>query len=650
MADEKKPVFDKVRMEQFNALLDKMSSSVINSPREESRFNLNMRALMVRLDGYSQPRYSKFDNALSKIPVDELAMFNEHLDLALEEKELAENEDSLIDIVKVNEHLKDMRKIVEAVQISEYVAGQDMFDKSESVVNKVEAREKSISSLEASAAEYAGHPVVPAIRSDVNPADYNENYMDIPAGKPIRESFDERRVDVMNPGERQNSVDRIKDESAFLREAEKHLAVWQNKTENGVHPWLKKPEHWPSFMVFPKPDVLETIRAAEMKGELDDKMKADLNEKFERYSLLMLQRAKQIDEWIMEENSVEFLEREKNRRFGFMRSFIKKDIQDLRLERLEQDGAGNRSPDSAFNSDPFMDIGWAVLLDPRASSKDPRFKDVARWGHRSMVMHDGGVLKSSEDGFRVPFGSPGTPMAAKMAVMEAFERGWTSIDISGSKEFIDAARAAAQEYGMGAKLTVFSNLTLFGMGKTEYIMPNPPAMLAMHKSLNDANKEHEKLMNDDGKAPDNGSDAPRQLSGSENVKSPPLTMPGLAESPDVSERSESKWTLTDNERMDQPKANMNERWNEQIKRQNQESRKLANSSAMNLETPEKSESKMEKPKKPSEPKNEKVETSALKNASSVNVSNADIDPFAEERKPKKPLKESELDSADNISA
>jgi hypothetical protein len=200
--------------------------------------------------------------------------------------------------------------------------------------------------------------------------------------------------------------------------------------------------------------------------------------------------------------------KEERNTYKFLTPMIKRNLSDLKKDRAafeaEQEAAmvQGREPASNITSDPFKDIKWAILLDPYASPDDPRFADVARWGHGSAVMNDGGMLRVDDDGMRVPFGNDGSVMAGKMAVMEAIERGWTSINIAGSQEFVQGARQAAIQAGLGAKIVTQKGL--LGRSKPEYIMPNPPKLATIRTANEEAQSEHESLLKGDGKAPPGG--------------------------------------------------------------------------------------------------------------------------------------------------
>ncbi|KKO01859.1 hypothetical protein LCGC14_0112140 [marine sediment metagenome] len=325
------------------------------------------------------------------------------------------------------------------------------------------------------------------------------NYFDLPKGKPVKQDFTERRITKIDGGEELDSVTPIMDAEAFKKEAEAHLALHQEVSDSNTPDWIIKPDVWPSFVKFPSVRDLEAIRVAEENGLLDDERKQKFNEDFQKRSLLMQSRAAQIDTWIYEENDA-FTYDERKRGFLF-RPLILKNIEDLKAQRLksldehEKSLGGNGGTHNV--QDPFWDIKWAILLDPTASPNDPKFKNVARWGHNAAIMVDGGQLCVDEDGMHVPRGCMGTKMAAEAAVMEALERGWKSINIAGSEEFVEAAKEAALAAGLGAKLTTYYGFA--GKSKPEYIMPKPPKLSGVQNTQDDTLAAHDQLMSDAGK-------------------------------------------------------------------------------------------------------------------------------------------------------
>jgi hypothetical protein len=364
----------------------------------------------------------------------------------------------------------------------------------------------------------------------------NRDFFKYPEGKPVQQSFDERRVDVMDPDGVMNTVDHVSDEEAFKREAEAHLAISQGKEDANYPDWINKPDVWPLFIGFPSKRDMQAIERAESEGKLDDERKAKFNEHFEKLSILMQQRARQMDAWMTAENEEIMLGEKK--KYGVFRSYVNRDIHKLRKDRekleAEREQAikdGKLPPETA--SDPFYDVKWAVLLDPYASPDDPRFADVARWGHSTTIMQDGGALCADDDGLRVPKGNEGSVMAGKMAVMEALERGWSTIEISGSEEFVKGAREAAIQAGMGAKIT--TRYGLLGRSKPEYIMPKPPKMAGMTTAKEETASAHEDLLAGEGKAPADGKE--------EHLDSPKpprkLTRPGEEETPEAQDLVES---------------------------------------------------------------------------------------------------------------
>ena len=312
-------------------------------------------------------------------------------------------------------------------------------------------------------------------------------------------------------GNSENSGSSIKrmDLDDFMREARAHQAESEQNTdadaEDGkdLSNWMKKPAIWPSFIDFPSHNDLETIRIAEAAGKLDDEMKKAFNAKYEEMSIRFKKRAEQMDAWIIDQNR-NFGNEKKH--LGMFKSYIRRDIDNLLAERDARAAAQDKLPEEQRNydnPDPFCDIKWASLLNPSAPVQ---LQSVARWGHSTLRMQDNGVLKANDDSVYVPFGDAGSADAGKMAVMEAAERGWSTINISGSPEFVQAARQAAMERGLGAKITVHTGFS--GKTRTEFLMPRLPGEEGVKTPVEEAKDAHEELSGEAGKAPKNGPDQP----------------------------------------------------------------------------------------------------------------------------------------------
>ena len=325
------------------------------------------------------------------------------------------------------------------------------------------------------------------------------SYFDLPKGQAIRLSYEDRHISEVDSGRVVNSVTQIADEEAFKKEAEDHLAIHQEKRAENLPEWIEVPEVWPKFMKFPRKKDLDAIRYAEEQGGLTDEVKEEFNANFAKQSELMQARAAQLDAWIMEENE-QIMAQEKRIKLIF-KPLVKRELKLIEKNRAKAEKVNAASIKKGkgikIAEDPFKDIKWATLLDPHASPDDPRFTNVGRWGHNCVELIDGGKLFANDEGMHVPFGDDGSTMAGEMAVQEAIERGWTSINISGSEEFIEGARKAALAAGLGAKLT-----TQYGFSKSarpEFIMPNPPKLAGFRTEAEKTQDAHRELMSDKGK-------------------------------------------------------------------------------------------------------------------------------------------------------
>ncbi len=90
------------------------------------------------------------------------------------------------------------------------------------------------------------------------------------------------------------------------------------------------------------------------------------------------------------------------------------------------------------------------------------------------MLRDGGVVRADDDSVGVAAGTKGTFMAGGMAVREAYDRGWPSMDISGNEEFVAGARQ--EEDRTGLALSITTRYGLFGRSRTEHVLPKPPKL------------------------------------------------------------------------------------------------------------------------------------------------------------------------------
>lgn len=343
------------------------------------------------------------------------------------------------------------------------------------------------------------------------------SYGDLPKTAPIPKDDDNPDIGRAD-GPAENSISYMSPEQFEAR----RLALSQGQPEKDIPSWIVKPDIWPPFIEFPSKKDLANIKAAEVAGELTDERMAAFNEHFQRLSVLMQLRSEQLDQWIRDENA--FLDRNRVKKLTPWSSHVRKNMKALERERKQ---LGDN-----LDRDPFHDIKWAVLLDPYASSDDPRFAAVARWGHNSLETSDGGVLVATDDDIYIPRGSTGTEGSAQQAVLEAVERGWTTISIAGNKEFAMKAAAEAQKYGLGAEITIHHGFSL--SSKTQYIMPNPPKLEQARNEASKAKLAHQALMAGEGQAPSSDKE------GADNKSSEPSAEPVDVGKPFDGEESKKK--------------------------------------------------------------------------------------------------------------
>lgn len=331
-------------------------------------------------------------------------------------------------------------------------------------------------------------------------------YMVIPKGDPIEKDIENPDVGRAE-GPAQHAMS-----SMTKEQFENDMLALQQGAPSSVPSWIQRPDIWPSFIEFPSKRDLAAIQAAEDSGDLDEKAKADFNEHFARLSILMQMRSEQLDQWIIGENKI--LDQGRIRTTTYFSSSIRRNLRSLTKERAK--AARLDDGNVVRPVDPFHDIKWAVALDPYASTDDPRFAFVSRWGHSSLETYDGGTVTATDDEIYVPSGKVATAQAAQIMVQEAIERGWTYLDVNTDVSFGRELKAACQKAGLGAKISYGS----FGLSlkKAEYIMPNPPKLSIARGEDAGAKVAHQKLSGEDGKAPAEEAGKPSGTGQSHGVK------------------------------------------------------------------------------------------------------------------------------------
>jgi hypothetical protein len=275
----------------------------------------------------------------------------------------------------------------------------------------------------------------------------------------------------------------------LMTRQEAYLAAEQ---EQDPHDWMNKPDPWPAMIVFPSKRDMARINDADARGELTDDLKNAFNEEFQNQSDLMQQRAAQMHMWIIEQTIPVVQNLKGVQKVVDLQSKHEMRVQ-AEIERIKEDPEATQ--------DPFFGVKWATLIDP--TNKMTGTANVARWGHDRCVMQDGGHIQANDDGMFVPKPMKPTAMAGRFMVEEAVQRGWDTIVIDGEPEFVEAARKAAIEYGIGAQIT--TRYGLIGKSKTEFIMPKVPGLEANPDLANaksgDVEAVAERLLGEEGKAP-----------------------------------------------------------------------------------------------------------------------------------------------------
>lgn len=243
---------------------------------------------------------------------------------------------------------------------------------------------------------------------------------------------------------------------------------------------LKRPDDWPTFMPFPPHNKVELLLSSRFGPE----QQAAFLENMEQLSRDMVTRAQQIDDWLLRKGDQKLAagirrEREKSRKsyLSTLRNRLpmlgKTETDDVKASGsdVEDEVVVN---DQLYINDPHRGIRFATLLSVQENALTKPGQDiVAAWGHRELRTRDGGSVIARGDELCVPrrVASGVTPQAAMAMVLEAQQRGWETIKVTGNIEFCHHVKQAAAQVGMGADLRI-RNGGLICM--RDHLSPNVP--------------------------------------------------------------------------------------------------------------------------------------------------------------------------------
>lgn len=185
---------------------------------------------------------------------------------------------------------------------------------------------------------------------------------------------------------------------------------------------IEKPDGWPAVMSWPPKKLRDRIRDGKVNEDNVHKVKAYYDE----YARLVGDQSEKILQHMRNNPSLN----EDQRRIPFFRA----------KRRLGYDNTRNQ-----------RHIAWAMLLDPNGDYMSVYNQSVMSYGRTSMTLMDGGKVDANEKNVVVHKVSP---MAAQLVVEEAMARGWGSIKVSGTSDFVNGVLKHAQARGLAVDATV----------------------------------------------------------------------------------------------------------------------------------------------------------------------------------------------------
>lgn len=256
---------------------------------------------------------------------------------------------------------------------------------------------------------------------------------------------------TMNPFRVQGMITRGDVPLSVTPAPEKAETLEEKLTRLGFPP---RPAKWPAFIDWPPREVAEKFTDPAVNDEQRQKM-IRLMLSLEEAAI---RRARQVNEWLNETNP------------------------------LIAPGFANRTPEArtmrrnmrlvkATQDDPHHSIRWATLINPM-SQNQALLNSVVTWGQGSASTLDGGQVLVDKDSICFAGGSraalPYSPQAIALGIQEAKNRGWKTLNMSGSFEFGQLAIKAAREAGIEAEITFYGKGLQSFRKFTVKVSPNVP--------------------------------------------------------------------------------------------------------------------------------------------------------------------------------
>lgn len=221
-----------------------------------------------------------------------------------------------------------------------------------------------------------------------------------------------------------------------------------------------KPSPWPAMMPWPNMRDLERL---EQMNASDEQWKKYW-QSMEARKWQMVERAKEIDRWIRENDPDRLAGRTYKERFP------------LQIRKPKDPYARH---DEEYAADAFRGITFATLLDP--ASTRAQATNVRSWSHQKVNMMDGGTVRAAErhlsfgrhDG---KFHKGPSEQAIQFALREGVARGWKTFKVRGTKDFTLMVERYAREMGIRVEIERINPMTAgLRLPKRRMVMPTPPS-------------------------------------------------------------------------------------------------------------------------------------------------------------------------------
>lgn len=228
-----------------------------------------------------------------------------------------------------------------------------------------------------------------------------------------------------------------------------------------------RPSPWPAMM--PWPNMRDLERLEQMKAT--DEQWRKYWERMEERKWEMVERAREIDQWIRENDPLRIAT---STRLGSLRVLRNRAIKNGKIDPYEDH-------DQKHSKDAFRGVGFATLLDPSATRAQST--NVRSWSHSRVNLMDGGIVRATDTALTFgrhdgKFHQGPSEQSIQFALREGMARGWKTFRVRGTPEFTNMVEKYARELGIKVEIHRYTALKAgFGTRK-RLVMPAPPSETA----------------------------------------------------------------------------------------------------------------------------------------------------------------------------